>query len=594
MRGPSRPRRRGPRFDNPRYNGPLAPLTHRARAALLLLVVLVAYAAPRAVAYRGLRYTSTLSFGDMQEHLHNIDLLLKERTLPRRVLDDPYLTRNRHLLQTYIPQGWTHGVYQVAVPLAGWFGSNSLYTVQLTNLLFTLVLVAGLAGLGHALGSVRLGLWGALLTVLCPALAASSFYFSLDYPLMAMVAVGLWLLTRCRGFTAPGPVLCCTLWSSLGVYVKPAYALLLLLPAAVVLASGLRQRGARLRALALGGGSAAATFALSSWLIGGEVGALWRWLVLHLQGGSSLPAPHAPLTLMGLSAYARYALGNFPWPLLLLLLPGLALFHLRADARHRAVLLSFLWGGYLLFTLLGNKMERYLQPLYPVLCLLGAWGASRRAPRWRRLALPAMAACFGALLLYAHLRRPTPWHLEELLDPKEYPFWELRMPTQKVLQGLRRHTYHPTCELGPLLDALQGLASRGPTHRPLGLLVVEGWEPGPERSPAIPFLRWALHNNLAHRLPGQLVYGLMERRQSSQMQTIPRLILLARPGALHRDGAATPFLRAEMPRHRIQATATAPLRCDPPTGGPAPTPVDLVLLRYRGGSATAAAPGPDP
>ncbi len=71
------------------------------------------------------------------------------------------------------------------------------------------------------------------------------------------------------------------------------------------------------------------------------------------------------------------------------ILPGLWLLHRRrVPLPGREVLLAFIWGSLLILTVAGNRMERYLHPLYPLLCLVGVWGVRRLVPpRARGLAL---------------------------------------------------------------------------------------------------------------------------------------------------------------------------------------------------------------
>lgn len=66
-----------------------------------------------------------------------------------------------------------------------------------------------------------------------------------------------------------------------------------------------------------------------------------------------------------------------PWPLLLLVLPGLVGIHKRGEKLGRWIVLALIYGTYILLSVLGAKMERYLMVIYPVLCLLVAFTDGR-------------------------------------------------------------------------------------------------------------------------------------------------------------------------------------------------------------------------
>jgi hypothetical protein len=120
-------------------------------------------------------------------------------------------------------------------------------------------------------------------------------------------------------------------------------------------------------------------------------------------------------------------------------------------------------------TLMTNKLDRYIHPLYPLLCLLTVWGVQSLFSRESRriAALTLLAAAYGAVLCFSYLH-PPPWHLgSRPALPLRYT--ELRLPSRDVLAGLRRLTYHPTCELEPMLRELDRLVRRDDSRRPLGV-----------------------------------------------------------------------------------------------------------------------------
>lgn len=446
---------------------PLAssPWTGRAVTLNLLLVALivVAYVAPRAVAYRGVQTVSVMAFFDGVGHLRNADKLYRLHAQGPQHVDSETLIR---------AEAWPRGVYHVTRLFMGWFGPLSLWTTQATNLLFSVVLVLGVIGLGASLFNLRVGLLGALLCILCPGLAAPTWYFTLDYPLAAMTMVGLLLLHRSRGFTSWQYSLLLGAWSVAGLYVKHTYALYLLAPSVVVLCLGLRSGPSRVRVLGHVAAAVALTVGLS--LLLGNIGAAqWTALSNHVvptDDGAMYPAQFRSFGLARLLANGAFAALAFPYPLLLLALPGLILAHIRPYRRPLLLATAFLWGSYLILTLMVVKMERYVIPLYPMLCLLTAWWACSVRParwldarRWRGLVAAAVALCYGLVLA-------TGYHAPPNHGPPKYSqdldaLYELKLPGAELLDVVRKGNYQDsTCKLSPLVKEVIELS--GLNHRP--------------------------------------------------------------------------------------------------------------------------------
>ena len=519
-----------------RILGRLAARWGRSRAArtvALLLVLLGIFALPRLVALRGVSNTSHLVFMDMFYHLTKLDVMHKRQTLGHEQLQDPYFKQNPGLLRPYENMRWPRGVYEVGRLWIGSFGPQSIWTVQLTNLPFTLLLALGVVGLGRAMGGTRLGLWAAALTLLCPALVAHSWYFSLDYPLVAMVTVGLYLLWRTRGFCSGRDSLIFAVWSSLGLTIKTTYGLYLLGPAAVALVLGLLEPGppGRRRVVLHAALATLATLALSFMINGWDPGLLWREFVVHLVGevepGLSFKTLE-PWTLRWAGSMVVFAVANFPWPLLILALPGLILAHTRTPLSGRWLWLGFFWGTCLVLTLMANKMERYLQPVYPLLCLLSVWWVYARVPRrWRRVALVWITTAYAAVLLVVH-EHPTPWFPDRESATTERYMHELGMPGRAVLDGLRRYTYHPGCDLRPLLDQVAALGRR--SSRPLAFGVQ--WPKDAASAPR----QLTTHNlvlPLIQRLRGRFVFHHDDTNRvplSPLLRAAPNLMVLHPPG----------------------------------------------------------------
>jgi 4-amino-4-deoxy-L-arabinose transferase-like glycosyltransferase len=501
--------------------------------------------------------TAPLSFDDMPLHLANLDRLTRLRELGPAAREDPFFRERPEALRLVNATRWPPGVYQLASPLVQCLGLLSVWPVQLTNLLFYGLLLVGLAGLGWSLAGPRVGLWAALLAALCPPLVGATWYLSLDFPLAAMVTVGLMLLVRSRGFSRRLLALDFGLWSALAMHVKFSYPIYLLIPSLVAAVQGLRRASTRRRALlglGLAGAAAGLLFAL---LLEVPLDRLLEELRYHAAApleDEALPALRfVPWTADWALALLQFAAAAFPWPLLLLAAPGLVLLHLgggrgAARLRGRWLLLAFLWGSYLLLTLLTSKLERYSLPVYPVLCLLTAWGVVRLVPaRWQTATLSAVAAAYLVLLaLMQHY--PAPWSLGHDRVAARALFYDLRQPLAAELSGLRQRTFHPRCSLGALGAAMARLAGRDGSRRPLGIAY-----PGTPKDELVPEVKLTYDNLLplaGHFISGRLLVASpgMEGPQPPTVLTV----LPASPRALPRSIG---------PR-RLQASERVELSCE--------------------------------
>lgn len=456
------------------------------RTVGLLLVIIAAAAVPRALMLRGVRSSAIFDFLDMPYHMMNADRLFKRLTLPADQLSDPYLVRHPESL-TYTPVKRWPADSAVALVSASWAwisGSGSAWTTVLTNLTFSIFLVIALVGLGQAMGSTRAGLWGGLFALICPALFSATLYCSLDYPLVAMTTTGLLLLWWTEGLSRPRFGLAFAAWSVLGFWVKPSYVLYLLGPAVWTLVSGLRHKERRRRVLATTLVSLLLAAGLLLLLWGQDLRELWR------EAGDHLVARHLPgasigaWTLEWLLATAKLAWANLPYPLLLL--AGLGLFRMhrrRAGAAERLVLVA-VWSGYLVLTLTANKMERYVQPIYPLLCLASAWYVVRWVPRRAVTALLVAVGLVYALVLWATHRAPTPWlpgmydlsrETKDFRQSAFHPFrYELNMPDRVRLDRLRQWRWDSECDLRQLMHQIGSWLDEDPAaRRPVGFVMLD-------------------------------------------------------------------------------------------------------------------------
>ena len=442
------------------------------RGCLLTAVIIAALLIPRLWAISGISLTSDLQFADTLSHLLNLDRLTRTHSLDRPQIDDPFLAKHPGLLMLNNQANWPPGLYHVALPASAAFGTMSIWTTQLTNLLFYGVLLVGVFGLGRVMGGWRVGFWAALLTSLCPALVAASWYFTIDFPLVGMTAVGLLLLWHTRYYQSRWFTLLFAIWAAAGMLIKFTYALYLMVPCLWCLYHGLRhgpRRGRLLLHLSLAIG-----IVLGLVWLGHGVGLKYALDTFMVHLSSDIPDPNpdftfvpiSPWSLKGLAAVAAYTAMNFPLPLVLLALPGLYMLHRARGQPWRFLLLGLLWGVYVLMTLMVHRQERYIQPMYPVFCLVTAWWVlTHISRRWRVVVMLWMVTAYGGVL-YVAQQHTTPWYWNDRTWPST---GNLEMPGTRRLDALRKNVYHVECQYEPVVRAIVELARKEGTRRPLGL-----------------------------------------------------------------------------------------------------------------------------
>lgn len=514
------------------------------RTLLWAAILVAAYAGPRIAALHGVPHTHHFSFLDMHGHLLNLDLVAKIHALPERGVDQPggqFLHEARPSTWLMGEVRWPRGIYHLATPLTRALGPLSVWTAQLLALPFSALLVLGLLGLARELGCPRAGPWAALFALLTPPLVAATWYVHLDYALVGMTTVGLWLLLRTRGLSRPAAVAALAGWSVLGLCVKLTYALYLAVPAATALLLGvLRPSGPRWRPPVLAVAGASACIGLALALQGVSPRGVWHELsahatvVLHTNAAAELIDPVRRALLVPL-----FMVHAYPWPLLLSLFPTFVVAHARLRAHPtRLPVLAFVWGSLLLLSLMSNRMERYLHPVYPILALLFARGILvLPRPQVRLPALAGAAALHAGVLLAAHLH-PPPWNLPVASDGAEMFYYELRVPSRRQLNQLRAHDYHPSCDLRPLARAVREVLAADPHRLPLLVTYVTGSFELPDHQARV-WLDNALVLLTAHLAPDRFVtempYGEDLPEKLDLAHRAPARLLLHREGAEPRD-----------------------------------------------------------
>jgi 4-amino-4-deoxy-L-arabinose transferase-like glycosyltransferase len=134
-----------------------------------------------------------------------------------------------------------------AVPLYRLFGLSSDVAVMV-NVFYMGILIAAVYGIGKHLYGRRVGLLAAFLVSIFPMTSAMSRYFYMDFALMAMVALSVYLLLRTEGFAHRGYSLLFGFSLGLGMLTKWAFPAFVAPPLLVVLISSPIWRDLRQRA----------------------------------------------------------------------------------------------------------------------------------------------------------------------------------------------------------------------------------------------------------------------------------------------------------------------------------------------------------
>lgn len=328
---------------------------------------------------------------------------------------------------------WWTGFWQLSskIPPLVFISTTSFFSVfgagpdqsTLINLVFSVVMLGAVYGLGTYLFNVQVGMWAAIVCLLMPSLYNVRLDYLIDYPLAAIVTLTFALLTFWRGrgeFEPPSSrsenllrqwllAIGVGLSFGLALMTKQTALLFLFVPLVWVGVESLWQRAwGRLAQLVL---AMALTFAVcypwyrANWL-----------LILTASKRATIDSAivENDPSLLSLDAWTYY-LKALPvmvsLPLLVVPLIGFLLFWRRsrvssqwqgetdyaakskdyrqqvylASRRSLLWLLGFWLGGYLLSSLNLNKDDRYVVPYLPTLGIVLAYGMTLLPQRWAGL-----------------------------------------------------------------------------------------------------------------------------------------------------------------------------------------------------------------
>lgn len=248
------------------------------------------------------------------------------------------------------------------------------------NIFFFAVLIISTYLIGRYCYSEKAGLFAAVLIGLFPAIYGQSRKFGLDFPLIAMTALNIYVLLRTEKFNRRGYSVLLGITFGLGVLTKGQLILCLAGPIIYCLIYSLKRKTAYRSSISLN--------MLIFIIISAAISALWWWGILgglwraYVSTVSDYPFSWAyaykrqpPFTTRWLFFHAVHsAISISPFFFILFLI---ALFSfLRSKVKDKAVFIIWLLATYAIWTISNIKRDTDFFPCLPALALITAFGIS--------------------------------------------------------------------------------------------------------------------------------------------------------------------------------------------------------------------------
>ena len=285
------------------------------------------------------------------------------------------------------------------------FGSAEV-TARAANVVYFVILLVSVYGIGRHCHGRRAGLLAAVLVSLTPAVYGGWRTIGLDFPSLCATPLAILCLLRSKDLTDLRASLAFGLATGLATLLKAQSLFFIAGPAAFVLVRGLLHAhheggAAQLRRTAAGAAAAALSFvALTSVWWGGRLGYFMEQILSHATG-EGMHHFEGDVSLWG---GVKYYAATFPY-----LVPGVMIVLALAlsplflkHARQRYVVLIWIFFPLVLHIVLKLRHYRYLFPLVPALALMVAVGLVSLRPRWRG----ALTAATGIALLFLFIACP--------------------------------------------------------------------------------------------------------------------------------------------------------------------------------------------
>jgi hypothetical protein len=268
---------------------------------------------------------------------------------------------------------------------------SDLGAAQAVILLFLGLGMAATFLLARELGGSTAGVAAAWIFGSAPWVLYNALRFQLDLPLAAMVALGLFVLSRTDGFTRTGMCVLTGVVFAAGMLVKPPFAAYVLGPVIWLLAREHSRRATRNALLTL--------------LVGGVLSLPWygpRLFALPMQianrslKNAALEGKPETLTSASLAFYPTWLAPQLGVLAVVLLLAGIVV----AATRRRGFAIVAFVAPLAMFMLVRNKDLRYSLPILPMAAVLAGIAVSV-IPGGARMAVLAVLGVVGAVQLGA-------------------------------------------------------------------------------------------------------------------------------------------------------------------------------------------------
>jgi 4-amino-4-deoxy-L-arabinose transferase-like glycosyltransferase len=285
-------------------------------------------------------------------------------------------------------------VYWLASPLAILFWPTADVFVGLLTV-FAGILIVSTYGTAAHFGGRKAGLLAAFLVSMVPLVYGLERHFLTDVPLLAMVALAIWMLVRSEAFERRGASLLSGLALGLGLLTKWAFVLFGGGPLFVAALAAVASRSRR-RLLNLGLALLVALLVAGPWYLANLSS------TLDFFGLSSVYAQaEGDPTVGSLDSWLYYARTfvdvQVLLPLALAFVVGLAVWLLKKRARYETGFL--LLGGvalpYLASSLFFNKDPRYTMPFLAAVAAITALGLVAIKPRALKIGLISLLALYA-------------------------------------------------------------------------------------------------------------------------------------------------------------------------------------------------------
>jgi 4-amino-4-deoxy-L-arabinose transferase-like glycosyltransferase len=263
--------------------------------------------------------------------------------------------------------------------------------------LFLGVLMLSTYGIASRFGGRRAGLLAAFIVSMYPLVYGLERHYLIDVPLMAMVALSIWLLLHTERFERRGVCVAYGLSLGFGMLTKEAFAIFAAGPCLVVILFALPERSRR-KLLNLALALAACALVAGPWYVVNllpKLEFLGRMPVYALAEGDPAIA-----SLGAWTYYLRaFVTDQVLLPLALLFVAMLVPWLLARRSRYE---IAFLLAGWIVLPYLAasafiNKDARYTMPYLPAVAIITALGLVRLRPRAVRVGLSVALVFYAAV-----------------------------------------------------------------------------------------------------------------------------------------------------------------------------------------------------